>query len=134
MKTIDDLLAYEQNREPDPIIQKPNEADDEWFTKFRDAGIDSWESRRDVVMHTSREGHIAYQEALREASIEAKEMIWATGRQAGKSHAAMCLSILAQKEEQHRQMREAQYDYNLAMHRITTQLEIEIQKSGNTKQ
>jgi len=106
MKTIDDLLAYEQNRKPDFIpkwTQKASESDDEWYQKMkRMAELDFMPTReREVTFHTSREGHTAFQEALRQASLEDKQLIWNSGRRCGKSDtiSAMQMTMMANAEE-----------------------------------
>lgn len=108
MKTIDDLLAYERNRiaNPKPLIQKPNEFDAHWEARMKKVAEESSTLlgrpfEREIVMTTSREGHIAYQDALRQCAEEDKQMIWGGGRASGKSDAtlAMGMALLAQEAQ-----------------------------------
>lgn len=104
MKTIDDLLAYERNRipDPEPLIQKPNDFDTHWEAKMKKVAEElrsvlGRPFEREIRMYTSREGHLVYQDALRQCAEEDKQMIWGGGRASGKSDAtlAMGMALLA---------------------------------------
>lgn len=101
MKTIDDLLAYERNRiaDPEPLIQKPNEFEPHWEARMKKAAEAALKPlEREIRLYTSREGHLVFQDALRQCAEEDKQMILSGGRASGKTDAtlAMGMAMIAQ--------------------------------------